>query len=279
MLFAAAYKVYVGFSARRFTTDLRDAFANGLIDSRPHFNSINRYMASRQLTEPLKELVAVSSLPLKAVGTDFVVDSSGFSPGRYERWFDSKYGGGKPRRDWFKVHIICGVQTQVVTGVDISGHAVHDNYYFAPMVNKTAKNFEVKEVAADKAYLSRKSMEVVESAGGTPYIPFKARNVEPKDDGIWARMYYLFNYRREEFLEHYHQRSAVETVFSMIKGKFGPSVRSKSDQGQVNEVLCKVLCHNICVLIQAMHELGVEPTFGSKRTFGSETSLEPKLFI
>ena len=47
----------------------------------------------------------------------------------------------------------------------------------------------------------------------------------------------------------------------MIKGKFGAAVRSKSDVGQVNEVLCKVLCHNVCVLIQAMHELGIEPTF------------------
>ena len=43
----------------------------------------------------------------------------------------------------------------------------------------------------------------------------------------------------------------------MIKGKFGPAVRSKSDVGQVNEVLC----HNVCVLVLAMHELGIEPTF------------------
>ena len=47
----------------------------------------------------------------------------------------------------------------------------------------------------------------------------------------------------------------------MMKAKFGSSVRSKSDQGQVNEVLAKVLCHNICVLIRAMHELGIEPIF------------------
>jgi transposase len=72
---------------------------------------------------------------------------------------------------------------------------------------------------------------------------------------------HLFHYRREEFLEHYHKRSSVESVFSMMKAKFGDSVRSKSDQGQVNEVLCKVLCHNICVLIRAMHELGIEPVF------------------
>ena len=64
-----------------------------------------------------------------------------------------------------------------------------------------------------------------------------------------------------EFLAHYHKWSNVETAFSMIKAKFGDAVRSKSDVGQLNEVLCKVLCHNICVLIQAIHILGIEPAF------------------
>jgi len=39
----------------------------------------------------------------------------------------------------------------------------------------------------------------------------------------------MFN--REEFLEHYRKRSNVESVFSMMKGKFGDSVRLKSDVG------------------------------------------------
>jgi hypothetical protein len=33
-----------------------------------------------------------------------------------------------------------------------------------------------------------------------------------------------------------------------------------------NEALCKVLCHNLCVVIQEMHELGIEATF-----WGTET--------
>jgi hypothetical protein len=28
-----------------------------------------------------------------------------------------------------------------------------------------------------------------------------------------------------------------------------------------NEVLCKFLCHNVCVLIQSQCELGIEPVF------------------
>ncbi len=74
-------------------------------------------------------------------------------------------------------------------------------------------------------------------------------------------MYHFFKHNREKFLEHYHQRSNAETAYSMIKGKFGDSLRSKSDTGQINEALCKVLCHNLCVLVQAMHELGIEPAF------------------
>ncbi len=35
MLFGAAYKVYVGFSARRFTCDLKEAYADGLIGNIP----------------------------------------------------------------------------------------------------------------------------------------------------------------------------------------------------------------------------------------------------
>ena len=46
----------------------------------------------------------------------------------------------------------------------------------------------------------------------------------------------------------------------MIKGKFGDSVRAKSEPRQVNEILLKCMCHNICVLIHAMHELGVTST-------------------
>ncbi|MBU0953234.1 MAG: transposase [Nanoarchaeota archaeon] len=62
-------------------------------------------------------------------------------------------------------------------------------------------------------------------------------------------------FNREKFLAHYHKRSNVETVFHMVKTKFGDSVKSKTKTAQYNEVLLKILCHNICVLIQEMCEL------------------------
>lgn len=47
----------------------------------------------------------------------------------------------------------------------------------------------------------------------------------------------------------------------MIKSKFGNRVRSKTAVAQMDEVLCKVLCHNLRVLVQSAYELGVEAAF------------------
>ncbi|MDB5312629.1 MAG: putative transposase, family protein [Gemmataceae bacterium] len=74
-------------------------------------------------------------------------------------------------------------------------------------------------------------------------------------------MFLYFNFRRDELLKSYHQRSNIESTFAMLKAKFLDSVRSKSDVAMKNEVLCKFLCHNIVVVHQSMIELGIEGTF------------------
>ena len=76
---------------------------------------------------------------------------------------------------------------------------------------------------------------------------------------IACNPYYALN--QEKFLEHYHRRSNVETTFSMIKAKFGGSLRNKTRTAQINEALCKILAHNICVLNQSIFELGVKTEF------------------
>jgi hypothetical protein len=59
----------------------------------------------------------------------------------------------------------------------------------------------------------------------------------------------------------YHKRSNIESTIGMIKAKFRDHVRSKTDVAMKNEVLCKILCHNICCLVSAMYELNITPTF------------------
>jgi hypothetical protein len=47
----------------------------------------------------------------------------------------------------------------------------------------------------------------------------------------------------------------------MVKSKFGGAVRSKLPTAQVNEVLCKVLCHNLACIVHAITEFGIDVDF------------------
>jgi transposase len=274
IIFSAAFKVYSTVSGRRFASDLKAAHARGFLARLPHYNSVFRYLEAEALTPYLHELIKLSSLPLKSVETDFAVDSSGFSTGQFMRWLDVKYGQDEDRRHWLKLHLMCGVKTNIVTSVEVSDGYAHDSLYYKGLVAQTAKSgFKMQEVSADKAYLGGENLLATLRAGAVPYIPFKTNSLPQSGENpkstLWTRMYHYYNLKRDEFLTHYHKRSNVETTFSMIKAKFGQRLRSKSLTAQINEALCKVLCHNLCVVIQSMHELNIDATFEAKAALAS----------
>lgn len=260
VVFAAVLKVYSTMSGRRVVSDIRDCQAKGHVSKTPHYNSVFGYLENPALTPILKALIEESASPLKAVETSFAVDSSGFSTSRFERWYDVKYGKVRSQRQWLKAHLMTGVTTNVVTSVEISGSDANDSPYLPALTSKTAKRFEMAEVSADKAYISNRNLEAIVSVGAVPYVPFKI-NTTGEGPELWRRLYHFYMFNRDTFLQHYHKRSNVETTFSMVKAKFGDALRSKTHTAQVNEALCKVLCHNICVLVASIYELGIEPTF------------------
>ena len=260
VVFAAAFKIYSTLSTRRFSSDLRDAAAKGYVTKPIHYNSICAYLEWDALTPVLTELIRQSCAPLRAVETDFAVDSSGFSTSRFVRWFDEKYGIQRSGHDWVKVHIMSGVKTNIITAIEIRGRDAGDAPLFRPLLTTTRKDFTIKEVSADKAYSSVDNIEATFEAGATPFIAFKTDATEGAG-GLWGKMYHYFSHRREEFLQHYHKRSNIESTFNMIKAKFRDHVRSRTDTAMKNEVLCKLLCHNICCVIQSQFELDIEPIF------------------
>ena len=86
----------------------------------PHYNSVFKYLESETLTPYLYELISLSAQPLTNIEEDFAVDSSGFSTGQFMRWLDVKYGTKEDRRQWLKLHLTCGVKTNIVTAVQVT---------------------------------------------------------------------------------------------------------------------------------------------------------------
>jgi transposase len=258
----AAFKVYSTVSARRCMSDLQDAHDKGYISKVPHYDSIFNYVEMPDLTPILEELIVESSLPLKAIESDFAVDSSGFGTSEIVRWQNARYGRGQDKHGWIKVHLMVGVKTNVVTSIEITGSFAHDGPLLPRLVEATARNFQMESVLADKAYSSRKNLRAVSDKGATPYIPFRRGFTAGKDTStLWSKLWHYYHLNRDDFLRHYHLRSNAESTFSMIKAKFGERLHSKTEVAQTNEMLLKVVCHNICCLIRSMHELELEPTF------------------
>jgi hypothetical protein len=220
IIFSSVTKIYSTISGRRFATDLREAKARGYLMHLPHYNSVFKYLESEALTPYLYELITLSAAPLKSIESDFAVDSSGFSTGQFMRWLDVKYGSKEDRRMWLKLHLMCGVKTNIVTSVTVSDGYANDYPYFKGLVDRTADaGFTMKEVSADKGYLGASNMLATLQRGAVPYIPFKSNSMPhsntygPKSE-LWTRMYHFYALHRAEFLQHYHKHQTSKQRFT-----------------------------------------------------------------
>lgn len=132
-----------------------------------------------------------------------------------------------------KAHLMTGVKTHIVTSVEITGKDANDSPMLPGLVAKTAENFTLREVSADKGYSGVDNHEAIAKAKATPFIAFKV-NATGEAGGVFEKMFHLYRYHRDAFLASYHKRSNVVTVFSMIKAKFSTRLRCKGDTAQID---------------------------------------------
>lgn len=162
-----------------------------------------------------------------------------------------------------KCTLCAGTSTHIVTSVELSRARSHDSPYYKPLVDATAKSgFNMQEISADKAYISADNLCTTVNHGATPLHTVQVEREHQAGRRSLEKALPLLQFQARRISRALSQASNVETTFSMIKAKFGERLRSKTETAQINEALCKVLCHNLCVVIQSMYELGVDPTFG-----------------
>jgi transposase len=268
ILFSMLIKTYNKNSSRRTISDLELLKKLNYIEEVPCFSTLMNYFNNKDFQQVLEKIIELSALPLKEVESDFASDATGFSSSQFGRWFDHKWGEEKEKRIYRKLHAMIGVRSNIITYTIITkqeGQYSGDTSQFRELVKKTAINFFIKEVSADMAYSSRQNLELISELGGMPFIPFK-KNTKSKAYGssAWKQMHYYFKQKPQEFFEHYHKRSNVETTFAMIKQKFNGNLMTKNYQANINEILSKCVAHNVCCLIKAYYTLNIEKTISTE---------------
>lgn len=264
VIFWIIMKVFTTLSGRRAKSDIRTCKERQQIGKVYAVSTMFRAMLEESTTEILLYLLEASAAPLAVIENrlgQFAADSTGFHTRVFERWFSHKHGKVKAEHPFMKLHIMVGTETHVVTGARVSNAA--DCPQLPELLDMTTKQFVVREVSADKAYLSKKNLEAINKAGATPFIPFKENSVGMASKSEhWRKMWCHFTLKADDFAKRYHRRSNVETVMHMVKAKFGAAVRAKTPRAQINEILAKLICHNLACIVQAIEEHGIQVDFG-----------------
>lgn len=269
IVFATTMKQYLNISARRLQSDLRLFKDGGFMGEEIPFTTLLDHMERPELKETLRKLIEISALPLKQIEGNFAIDSTGFSTSRYTTYFNVKHKKTERWKDYRKCHIVCGVETNIVTSLEITEGHSNDQLQFIPLAHDTARNFHIRDFCADKGYLASKNFACIKELGGQAFIPFK-KNTSGKcadnQRSYFRSAYRYFRENKDEYMRRYHKRSNVESTFSMIKRRFGNNVRCKKETSQDNEICSKVLAHNICVLVQEifLNRIDVDFNYCSK---------------
>jgi transposase len=270
-LYCAILKVYSGLSGRRAVGVYANVADRALLSRAPSYAVASNLLTRPEVTPILYRLLAMTAAPLASLEDGGVVapDSTGVQTTSFGGWREAKHGE-KRRKRWLKVHAMVGTRTHVVIRALVTEENTADSPTFGPLLRETIEaGFRPSRVVADKGYLSQSNYAEAAAVGVDAYIPFKRDTVSNEVRRIrgtpappsWEKAYHLFQANRQEFNRNYHRRSNVESVFSALKRKFGENVRSRTEAAQTNEIICKLICYNLTVVVHEMFENGIAPSF------------------
>ena len=167
-------------------------------------------------------------------------DSSGFSIVKYEDREDAKRGIVS-RHELNKLHILVAPHGRIVTCAVTAGRR-HDSSVFHEMYGRIPQGSG--HTILDAAYLCRANYTMIARGGRSPVICPK-RNSRTRGLHRMSRMLKWHEDDRNGFDRVYHQRSLVETAFSVIKERFGAVARAKMFRMRQLQLALKCICYSL----------------------------------
>jgi transposase len=197
---------------------------------------------SPQLQHRMVKLLASKRPPPKNVA----VDSTGFSHSSGGEWMRLRFKKTLKRR-FTALHAAVDTDTLMVHAVRIRARPGGDAKELIGLLKRVVHRC-LENVYGDKAYISRKNVQCIHDLGAYPGIEPKKR-LRARSRGYRGYKELIREYRRdpEEWkrVHHYGTRSLVETVFGMMKVRFGGGLSSRGYKEQRRELLFNVILHNI----------------------------------
>lgn len=186
-----------------------------------------------QLLQALHRLL-LQNMRVKEVA--IAIDSTGFSTEQASAYYS--FRNGRPKRDWVKGAFAVGTSSQLILGTCASYGRYQDSVLLKSL-RRQSKTYARRKYAllADAGFDGRQIQP------GDIIPPVRRHGTLRASDRI-ARAELVAQARLDGL---YGQRWKCETVHSVIKRKFGDTVRSRTTRLHFREVFVKGLIYNIHV--------------------------------
>ena len=213
----------------------------------PHFTTLIRF--SRKLSPILvRKLLIYSCRMSKPKKLKLGVDATGLSTDKGSSYYIMRMGKMQKQRRVIQITACALLDKQLVSSIRLQRRKTVVNNLFMPVVRESAEIADVKYVAADKGYDGNFNHHfVMKYLNAQSLICIK----KTKFKKHWIKK--LAEKQFDKKL--YHQRSKIETIFSVIKRKYGSSVYGKSGLTQKREGMQKVITYNIDRLTKIIFQI------------------------
>jgi transposase len=235
------FKEYLGLRYRDFIelVELMDVIKERLGISRiPHFSTLCKFsgrISSRLLSKIYKQVTGFFYRNSGRIST-MAIDSTGFSIEHFSYYYSIRTE--KTRRDFIKVSLAVDTTKQAILGYKITKSRQHDTKHAKPLLRNTLKKAVC--YVLDRGYDSEHIHVQIRSE-------LKAKSLIPLRD--WNADYVKGVFRSEMTTDfdkkRYCQRNKVETVFSVIKRRFGDEITARLFRNQVKEMKIKCIAYSV----------------------------------
>lgn len=242
-LFLLVYKQFRKFTYKELLEDLSDNITLRAylgLNKLPDYTTLIKF--AKRLPTAIFDKLMVAFSKFIEQPEKVAIDGTGISLDNASPHYCKRIGKSYKKRPFLKLSVIIEIKHYLILQFKVRKKVRHDVIDAYPMVKKLAKNYEPEFFYGDRGYDAEKLFKIVfEELGAYPLILQKRLDVpKHRRKGRYRKETIdIFDYGE------YLQRNKVETAFSILKRKFGFSIRSREVKMQKIEAMSRIIAYNI----------------------------------
>ncbi len=221
----------------------------------PHFTTLQK--AAARLSDILLHVAIGRFISIACPDKIFAgADATGFEDKHCTPYYSYRCS---LRHSYIKMSAGSDMKTQIICAVVIQHHPIsHDIKHFPEIFGQMMSVATPHIMVLDKGYDSESVHQMIRGNNVLSMIPTRNRDcLISRTRGRYRKL------MRRAFDESlYHQRNKCETIFSVIKRRFGSEVNAYHNTMKEKELLYRVLaynCHRMCIISALLWMISREP--------------------